>query len=193
VIGRANQTEAEMKKMTLSCILLLFHFLLLIGCATTSIKTEPGPNPRIVAEEFPEVELRTIKGESHLGKLIEFENETLELLPYPYWSVDSIGIGLDEIESIKLRTKKSHAGGAFASGFGISFIVIGLIAGGASKYDEDYEAALLGSAAGAATIAGVAGLIGLIADASRRSNYKFQKMTYTEKIQSLRSIMGSEN
>ena len=180
-----------MKKPILSFILPLLYLSLLMGCATTPIKMESDPNPNFVARRFPEVELRTVRGESCLGKLIKFENQTLIFLPFPYWNVDSINVSLDEIDTIKMSAQRSVGGRAFLAGFGISFFLGGIVLGAASKYDEDYQLALAASAVGAVAAGAVAGLVGLAADVARRSRYEFQTMTYAEKIQTLRSIMGS--
>jgi hypothetical protein len=182
-----------MKEKTLSWVLIWLHLLLLMGCATAHVEMDASPNPKIVSQVFSEVELTTAKGGALRGKLIRFEDQVLTLLPSPYWSVDSVRIPLDDIDFIKITDRKSSAGPAFLSGFGISFMVIGVLAGASSNYDEDYQAALAGAAVCGLVIGGVAALISLIVDAGHRTKFDFQKMPVSEKIGSLRLIMSADN
>jgi hypothetical protein len=160
-------------------------------CATATIETKVDPDQKIAPLKFPEVQIVTTTGYRTTGKLTQFENQTLTFLPYPYWNVESVNIPLDDIARIEVKGKKSHAGSGFVAGFSYSFIVIGLIAGLSSQYDEDYEGALAGSV----VLGGLAGLVGLaigaIVDISAKKNFEFATMPASEKIASLRKIMGA--
>jgi hypothetical protein len=184
-------TEAKMGKKCLSFLLLSSHLLFLMTCATTTVETQVDPGQEITPFKFPEVQLATTNGDLTTGKLLRFESQTLTILPYPYWNVDSIKVPLADIARIKLIEKKSRAGGSFLGGFSITFISAGLISGLAAKYDEDYETALAGSALLGGAVGLIALAIGGIADISTKKDFEFTTMPAAEKIASLRKIMGA--
>ena len=180
-----------MGKKCLSLFLVSFHFLFLMTCATATIETKVDPDQKIVPLKFPEVQIATTKGDRSTGKLIQFENQTLTFLPYPYWNVEPVKIPLDDIARIEVKGKKSRAVSGLVGGFAYSFIAVGLIAGLPAKYDEDYGLAL-GLSAISGGIGGLIGLaIGAIVDISDKKNFEFTTMSTSEKIASLRKIMGA--
>jgi hypothetical protein len=174
---------------------LLFLLSFIVSCFSSSvpIKTEVTKgtlSPRLEALKFEEVELVTAEGERHRGKVVSLEGESIEFRPFPYWNVELIKLNLDDIHSIKLTKKRSGAANGFASGFGWAFIFAGTIGGAGSKYNVDYENALLASA----IVGGAGGLIGLaigaIRDFSIRKKFDFFKMSGEKKEQAIRKIMG---
>lgn len=161
--------------------------MLSYACSTVAVKTEviKGTLPaRLEATKFEEVELITAEGDIHKGKIVSLEGEGLEFRPFPYWNIELIKLNLDEIHSIKLAKKGSRAAKRFASGFGWAFMIAGTIGGATSKYDEDYQIALLGSA----IVGGAGGLLGLVI--STKTKFEFYRMSREEKERAIRKIMG---
>ncbi|MBN2409902.1 MAG: hypothetical protein JXE07_09205, partial [Candidatus Aminicenantes bacterium] len=149
-----------------------------------------APSSRFEARKYEEVIITTSTGAAHKGKMISLEGDNIALLPFPYWNVDRIRLRLDEVLSIELPERGRRAGKGFFSGFGLGFIVTGMIAGASSKYDEDYEFAL-GVSAGAGVAVGLVGLlIGGIRDAVTKRRYDFADVSNEEKVQAVRKIMG---
>lgn len=184
-----------MSKKTLTLITLTFFINFLISCSTTTTQTgtevfKSSPSSVIEAKKLQEVQLITASGEIHRGKLSRLEGRDLVLLPFPYWNIEPIKIDLDEIHSIKLVKKSKKAGKGFAGGFAWGFIIIGTLAGLSSRYDEDFQMALLGSAVSGAFFGFLGFLIGGISDISAKSEYDFSKMPDSEKIRAIKKIMG---
>jgi len=180
-----------MGKKCLSLFLVSLHLLFFMTCTTARIETRVDPDQKIAPLKLPEVQVVTTKGDRSTGKLTQFEDQTLTLLPYPYWNVEAVKIPLDDIARIEVKGKKSHAGSGFVAWFSFSFMAVGLLAGLSSQYNEDYEAALLGSA----IVGGIGGLVGLaiggIVDMASKNTYEFATMSTPEKVASLRKIMGA--
>lgn len=182
-----------MKGQKIYSLFILLSFMLSCAGSRAPVRTE---DPREAlssggeAAKFEEVVLTTSNGDIHKGKIVSLNGEAIEFRPYPYWNVELVRLHLDEIHSIKLPKKGSRAGKGFVSGFGWSFMIVGSIAGASSKYDEDYEGALLGSL----VLGGAAGLIGFLVgalqDASTKTNYEFAGMSREEKERAVRKIMG---
>jgi len=183
-----------MAKKILTFIYLLLFLNFIISCTsigTTSTRdVSISPTYEIQAKKFLEVELITSEGDIHKGKLISLRGKNLWFSPFPYWNVELLEITLDDIYSIKLPKKGSKAISGMAGGFGWTFIIVGAIAGLTSKYDEDYEEALLGSAVVGAGIGLIGALVGALADIGTKSEYKFYKMDEWEKTRAARRIMG---
>jgi len=184
-----------MSKKTLTIITLTFFLNFLFSCTATSTLTssevvKTSPISEIKAKKLQEVQLKTTSGEIHTGKLSSLEGGDLVLLPFPYWNVEAIKIDLDEIYSIKVMKKDSKAGKGAAGGFAWGFLITGTLAGLTSEYDEDFEAALLGSA----VIGAFFGLLGLVigglGDVATKSEYDFYKMSNSAKIRIIKKIMG---
>jgi hypothetical protein len=183
-----------MDKNKLAIFTLLIFLNFIICCTTTEIKSANhvpiSPTLEIQAKKFPEVELTTSKGNIHKGKIISLRGEDLLLSPFPYWNVELLKINMNEIHYIKLLKKKSKATSGMLSGFAWTFIIIGILAGAGSRYDEDYEEALLGSAVTGA-VGGLIGFaIGGIAQAGTKSEYEFFKMPDSKKVYAIKKIMG---
>lgn len=183
-----------MAKKILTFFNILIFMNLIISCTspgTTSTRdVSISPTYEIQAKRFPEVELITSEEDIHKGKLISLRGKDLQFSPFPYWNVELFEITLDDIYSIKLPKKGSKAISGMAGGFGWTFIVVGVLAGATSKYDEDFEAALLGSAMIGAGVGLIGALLGALADIGTKSEYKFYKMDEWEKIRAVRKIMG---
>jgi hypothetical protein len=182
-----------MKNKKISALFLLSGFMLSCTGSSVSTKTEitpATPSFRIEARKFEEVVLITSTGNVHKGKIVTLSEESIELRPFPYWNVDLVRLQLDDVHSVELSKKGSRVGKGFISGFGWTFVLAGMIGGMSSKYDEDYEAAFLGSATlGAA--AGVVGLlVGALQDAATKKHYEFAGMSKEEKKQAIRKVMG---
>jgi len=168
----------------------LFSFLIfIISCSTirtTSTKDFPiSPTSEIQAKEFPEVFLTKFGEDTYKGKFLSLIGEDLVFLPFPYWNVETLKINLNNIHSIQLVKKNSPGLLGFASGFAYSFIIFGIIGASGAKYDRDYEEALVRSF----NIGLTGALLGL-AIAGAKSEYKFYKMSESEKISAARKIMG---
>ena len=187
-----------MNKKSLAFGAFIVFVLFLVGCATTSINEKSGalkdlkdaPPGKLVARVLPEITLVTSAGDSHLGKLTSLEGGTVTLLPYPYWNVEPITIDLDEIHMVQTQKRGGRAGSGFLHGFSWTYIIVGILSGVTSKYDEDYEFAL-GVSAGAGLIGGLIGLaVGGLADAVAKTDYKFYSMSLAEKTAAIKKFMG---
>jgi hypothetical protein len=182
-----------MKSLKICCVLLLSGFMLSCVSSTGPItykETAGVQSVKFGAAKFEEVELTTLKGDRHRGKIVSLEGRRVEFRPFPYWSVELISLDLGEIRSIELADKPKRAGKAFLQGFGWTYSIVGGISAAASKYNEDYQAALVGSA-----IVGAAGglvglLIGAVQDSKARTKFEFVGMSDEEKERSVRKIMG---
>jgi hypothetical protein len=181
-----------MRKATAGLTLIAF-LLFLSGCATTGgFRVEPPPGARNfdnLARIFPQLLLITTSGDPHQGKLTQIEGEEVVLRPFPYWNVEEVRIPVEEIRSIEIQPEKNGAAAGAANGAGWTFLIFGAIGLG-SKYNTQFQSALLGSGLMAA-VAGLAGLaIGALTDAAKRTQYDFYKMTPPEKEAALKKIMG---
>lgn len=184
-----------MSKKTLALITLTFFMNFLISCTATTTLTsnevvKTSPTSEIKAKKLQEVQLKTTSGEIHTGKLSSLEGGDLVLLPFPYWNVEPIKIDLDEIYSIKLMKKDSKAGKGAAGGFAFGFLITGTLTGLTSEYNEDFEVALLGSAAVGAFVGLLGLVIGGLSDVAKKSKYDLYKMSNSEKIRVIKKIMG---
>jgi hypothetical protein len=184
-----------MYKKILDYITLMFLLNFLFNCSSIRIPE----NEQVVKEYstieiktkiFPEIQLKTMGEEIHTGKPLSLKGRIFELLPFPYWNVESVKVDLEEIHSIKLIRKERRAGKGFAGGFAWGFLITGTLAGLSSKYDEDFEEALLGSAIVGGSIGLLGFVIGGFADATTKSEYYFYKMSDSEKIKAIKKIMG---
>jgi hypothetical protein len=184
-----------MAKRNLAFIYLLLFLNFIMSCTsigTTSARdVSISPTSEIQAKRFPEVELITSEGDILKGKLISLRGKDVMFSPFPYWNVELFEIKLDNIHSIKLPKKGSKAMSGMTSGFAWTFIIVGALAGVSSKYDEDFEEALLGSTILGAGAGLIGTLVGALADAGTKSEYKFYKMSESEKIRAVRKIMGN--
>jgi hypothetical protein len=183
-----------MKKIA-STVALAAFLLFLTGCATNEmirvvpLRTESG-NLANIARVLPELELITTAGDTFQGKLTRREGGAVILRPFPYWNVEEVRVLIEEIHTIKLSGSKNGAIRGAANGAGSIFLISGILGGLTSKYDVDYEWALLGSGILSA-LGGLAGLvIGAIADAAEKTNFDFYAMTPPEKEAALKKIMG---
>ena len=114
----------------------------------------------------------------------------LKLLPYPYWNIDRAEINLENIRSIQLPKKQSRAVRAAIGGFGWGFLITGALGLATSKYDEDYQGALLGSSIIGGLVGGSALIIGGLSDLGSKSNYDFYQMTTPDKVKALEKDHG---
>jgi len=182
-----------LKKNFALCTLLFFlNFILSCTTITTSggINIKTTSTSEFIAKKLPELELITTGGEFHRGKLLNLIGMDVLFSPFPYWNVETLKIHFDKIHTIKLAKKGSKAGSGFAHGFGWTFIFIGVLGAANSKYDRDFENAL-GASAGAGLFGGLLGLvIGGLAKAATKSQYKFYKMSDSEKTKAVLKIMG---
>ena len=185
--------EGAMKHLKV-CLLLLFLALMLSCTGSTGPVrlegTEGVQAGRAQAVKFDEVQLITSNGDIHRGKIIGQEGGSIDFRPVPYWDVELIRLNLDEIQSIELVNRPSRAGKGFIQGFGWTFTIVGGIAGIGSKYDVDYENALLGSAIVGAAGGVIGFLVGVIRDASAKKRFDFTSMSAEEKARAVRKIMG---
>ncbi len=184
-----------MRKRACTVFTLLAFAFLLGSCETTTPAGQGGlaltpVQGKVEAREFPEIQLITTKGETYTGKLVELEGDQVLLRPLPYWNIEPVRIPVEEIFSIKLDKKVSSVGNGFLTGFGLTFIVVGVLAGSNSKYNEDYSHALSGSF-GAGVFGGLIGLAAAgIIKLSTKSKYEFYNLTQLQKMDVLRDIMG---
>lgn len=185
-----------MSKKAVSYITLILFINFLTSCKMMSPShhfevIETSSPMMFEATKLHEVELMTVSDQTHRGKLIRFEGENLFLLPFPYWNVDLIEIGIDDIRSVLLLGQKGNVGKGFIVGFSVGFMLTGglLLAGGSLKYNEDYEEAITASLLSGLSIALLVSSIGGIASLGKKSKYNFLKMSRSEKINALRKIM----
>jgi hypothetical protein len=201
-----------MSKRVLALVTLVFFLNLLIACTSTEslsgarIAKSPlntavkksqlegdqtKSEGRIDSKKFEEILLITNKPELLKGKIIGLEGDALRFLPFPYWNVEPFKIALDEIISIEILKKgESRALKGVANGFGFGFLITGILAGASSKYNEDYQSALLGSV----LVGGLFGLVGLViggaSSLASKSKYDFSKMSGLEKQKTIQKIIG---
>ena len=154
-------------------------------------RTELSPiQGKMTANEFPEIELVTVRGDSHQGKLILLTDEEVTLRPSPYWGVEPLAVAIADIRSIELPRPKKMAGGGLVEGFGWGFIVSGAIMGASSKYDRDFQQALAGSA----VIGLAAGLVGVVVNGFSsliaKTRFEFSSLDHHQKRERLKKIMG---
>lgn len=182
-----------MKKI-LVYLTLAFFVIFTINCATV-----PPSGPRssslrslgkIEATEFPEIRLVTTGGDQNKGKILNLEENTVTFLPFPYWNVEPLRIGIDEIHSIERTQAKNGASLGFFHGFGWVTLSVGILGGASSKYDVDFKNAML-FAPLAGLMGGLVGLaIGGIRDLATRTKYDFSSLSKDAKIMTLMAIMG---
>ena len=182
-----------MKDKKICSLLFVLSFMLSCTSSRVPVRTEvikEALSSRVEATKFKEVNLVTSNGDTHKGKIVSLEGESIELRPFPYWNVELVRLHLDEIRTIKLVKKESRAAKGFASGFGWAFVIFGTIGGLSSKYDEDYEAALLSSAVlvGDGRLLGL--LVGAYPDIPTKTKFEFTTMSKEEKERAIRKIMG---
>lgn len=182
-----------MKHLKICCVLLLSGFML--SCVSTmgtvSYKETQGVQlVKFSAAKFEEVELTTSKGDLYRGKIVSLEGRRIEFRPVPYWNVELISLDLGEIRSIDLVDKPKRAGKGFIQGFGWTYTLVGGIAAMSSKYDEDYQFALLGSAVVGAAGGLVGLLIGAVQDSTAKTRFEFAAMSDEERKRAVRKIMG---
>ena len=84
-------------------------------------------------------------------------NEDVVFRPAPYWNLTTQIVPLDDIVTIEVTDVRRGKGRAAGVSFAAGFVITGAICGASAKYDDDYQACLVG----AAVIGGAAGLIGL--------------------------------
>lgn len=185
--------EGAMKHLKV-CLLLLFLGLML-SCAgsTGPVRlegTEGAQAGRAEALKFDEVQVITLKGDIYRGKIVGQWAGSIDFRPIPFWNVELIRLNLDEIRGIELVNRPSRAGKGFIKGFGWTFTIVGGIFGMGSKYDVDYENALLGSAMVGAAGGVIGFLVGVIGDASTKTRFDFTSMSAEEKTRAVRKIMG---
>jgi hypothetical protein len=191
---RQTIKEGSMNNLKIFC--LLFGLGLMLSCASSTgpisyNSTRGGQPGKFLAAKYEEVELATLKGDFYKGKILSLAEGKIEFRPSPYWGVEPIRLELGEIRSIGLVNKPKRAGKGFLQGFGWTFTIVGGLAAAGSKYDEDYQAGLYGSA-----IVGLAGgaigfLVGAIQDSAAKARFDFGPMSASEKEQAVRKIMGS--
>lgn len=183
----------NMKSTAYISLVLLCHFL--ISCTSINTARRSGTDDNIIqdvidAREFQEITMRTSDGKAWRAKIIRLEGANVAYLPFPYWDVDLLRIHIDEIRSIGKLKKSGNPGKAFAYGFGVGFSIIGLISAASSKYNEDYQMALLASG----LVGGFVGLCSFVisglAYIGTKSNYEFSGMSDKEKVKTIRDIMG---
>jgi len=182
-----------MKHLKIGCVLLLSGLLLSCASATGPVKfeeTKGVQSAKAGAAKYDQVELITSKGDLYIGKIVSLEGERIEFRPFPYWDAELIGLNLGDIRSIELVDKPKRAGKGFIQGFGWSFTVVGGLAAMGSKYDEDYQFALLGSAVVGAAGGLIGLLIGAIQDSTAKTRFEFAAMSDEEKVRAVRKIMG---
>jgi hypothetical protein len=183
----------KMKCLKICSVFFLSGFMLNCVSSTGPItykETAGVQSVKVGAAKFEEVELTTLKGDLYRGKIVSLVGGRIEFRPFPYWNVELISLNLGEIRSIDLVDKPKRAGKAFLQGFGWTYSIVGGIAAISSKYDEDYQMALVGSA-----IVGAAGglvglLVGAVQDSRTKTNFEFVGMSDEERERSVRMIMG---
>jgi hypothetical protein len=184
-----------MFKKSISIITVALYIFFIFGCNSTTTFRNTHAIQKTASHEFKakklqQVELRTINMKFHKGKLLGLKGKDVMLLPFPYWNVEPLMIDIDDINSIALEKKESSAAKGCANGFAFGFLIVGIIGGLSSEYDEDYQAALL-IATGAGLIVGALGtVIGALTDINKKSEFRFNTMSDSEKIKALQKIMG---
>jgi hypothetical protein len=184
-----------MMKKILVDLTLAFFIIFNISCATVPPSGSPRSSSlrslgKVEATKFPEVQLVTTYGDQHKGKIFSLEGDTVTFLSFPYWNVEPLRIGLDEIHSIERIQAKKGAGLGFLYGFGWVTLAFGIFGATHSKYDRDYQFAMLGAPL-VGLFGGLLGLaIGGTADLMTRSKFDLSRMAKDEKIQTLIAIMG---
>lgn len=175
------------------CVLFLSGLMLSCAGSTGPVRfeeTKGVESGKVRAAKYEEVELVTLKGDRYKGKIISLEGERIEFRSFPYWNVEPISLELGEIRSIELVDKPKRAGRGFIQGFGWSFSIVGGIAAMSSKYDEDYQSALLGSAVVGAAGGLIGLLIGAVQDSAAKTRFEFAPMSDEQKERAVRKIMG---
>ncbi len=184
-----------MFKKNVTCIVLIVFLHFLLACSTTNTQHKTAnfdfsSQGYLETQTFGEIKIIMQSGDIHRGKIISLEKEDMRFLPFPYWNVEYKKIYMPDISSIETMKKKGNPGKAFAYGFGVTFILIGAIAAGSSKYDEDYEMGLAGSAAAAGTVGLLSLVISGISTLSKKSKFDFTKMSDQEKVSTIKKIIG---
>jgi len=184
-----------MSKKILTYSTLALFLVFTISCATVPASGPLGSSSlpslgKVDAAKFPEVQIVTTSGDQHKGKVLSLEGNTVTFSPFPYWNVEPLRIGVDEIHSIERTGKDSGAGKGFLYGFGFTTLALGILGVATSKYDVDYRS-FMGGAPFIGLLGGLVGLtIGGIRDLATRTKYDFSRMAKDEKIAALMAIMG---
>ena len=148
--------------------------------ATTSGATRPANEVLLTARGAPPA----------LGKLVGIDGEDVTFLPSPYWNLAPRSLKVGDIVTIQVTDRKRNLGRAAGLSFAAGFVLTGAIGGAAAKYNEDYQAALVG----AGVLGAAAGLVGLavggIMDASQTSTYHFDRMKPTEKREAVQRLVA---
>lgn len=183
-----------MKKRRKCSAMVALPILLSFACASVSIREDPNPEAwpeqEILAREMPTVRIETDARAYQPVKIVRLQGGELTVLPYPYWNVDLQKIDCGEIRMIQLLEKKSGATRFAASGFLGGFAISGLILAAASRYNNDFQAGLLG----ALVIGSAAGLLGLLVgvmtDSSSPRRWRLAGLAPRQRLQALMRIMG---
>jgi hypothetical protein len=174
--------------------LLVCSLAILIGCTgLTSPTTAPS-------SQIDDDNIRN--GGSSSGLLIQTQtvtydavriaqiiNDTVTVIPYPYWNVESHQFHIDEIVSIVVPKERGNLAKGFTIGFSIGFTTIGILGLMQSEYNDDYSAYLMLSGLGGLVMGGLGGCLGGISDMGSSNHFHFREMTKPQKIQQLNNII----
>jgi hypothetical protein len=116
-------------------------------------------------------------------------NDTVTVIPYPFWNVESHQINIDDIVSIEVPKKRANIGKNFTIGFSVGFTTIGILGLLASEYDDEYVLSLMASSLGGLVMGGLGCCLGGIADMRSRSYFHFGEMTRPQKIELLNNLI----
>lgn len=171
--------------------LLVCSLVILIGCTGL---TRPATIPGSQIDED-----NTLNGGSLSGLLIQTQtvtydavrivqivNDTVIVIPYPFWNVESHQIHIDDIVSIVVPKERGYLVKGCTISFSVCFTAIGVLGLLASKYNDDYELALMCSLLFGLGISGGAGCLGGIPSSKQ---FRFREMTKPQKIQQLNNIV----
>lgn len=172
----------KMNKRFLAC-------LLLFGMIGVLIHGQDAET--INAVVFPELRITMNNSAEYRGKIIALRASDVELLPYPYWNVESLALDINKMQEIRIP-KKEHAviiGLVWTSG--ISFAAVGTfgLMWGYDQNDVDYSF-ILGVASYMAGVVALGGLsTGLLIELiDFKENLTW--MNLGQRIEAIMSIMG---
>ena len=122
-------------------------------------------------------------------RIVQITNDTLTVIPYPFWNVESHQIHLDDIISIVVPKEGDNKLKGCTGGFSVGFTVIGIIGLLTSEYNEDYAMSLMLGGLGGVVLGGVGFCLGGIGDIRHRGYYDFRQTSKPKKIQLLNNIV----
>lgn len=166
--------------------------LLAVGCGSGIRERHTGFDREYVRTAFVKYVVSTRDGDRHGGRIVGLHDDSLILLPWPYWNSDGVEIEVDRITRIVAIHDKSDASEVLAALFGaVATGSLGLMLAGAigmkeGTYKDDYEGYQLLSGLTVCCAAPLGGVIGYLGGLSASQGgsraYNFESMTASEEL-----------